>query len=99
MTGRRTVRVADSFFERLDAQLPAERTATGSISATDFLAFELPSAIERLQARYESVTRPIDGEADVRVMVIGGQLVGAMAIYTVVDADDVVWLISISIDH
>lgn len=56
MSQRRLVRVAPSFFDRLDELLPGERTAAGQASATDFLLHELPRIIDRLAQDYESVT-------------------------------------------
>jgi hypothetical protein len=47
MSQRRLVRVAPSFFDRLDELLPGERTA-GQPSATDFLLHELPRIMDRL---------------------------------------------------
>ena len=41
MSQRRRVRVTEQFFERLDELLPADRSADGLPSATDFLLHEL----------------------------------------------------------
>src|SRR5918994_1654836 len=56
MSQRRLVRVAPSFFERLDELLPAERTAEGAPSTTDFLLHEIPQIIDRLARDYETAT-------------------------------------------
>lgn len=45
---RRQVRVAPSFFDRLDELHPTERTASGVASTADFLLHEFPPFIDRL---------------------------------------------------
>ena len=55
---RRQVRVTASFFERLDELLPAQRSATGTPSGTDFLLHEMPAIIDRLADAYETSTCP-----------------------------------------
>lgn len=98
MTTRRRVLVAPSFFERLDDLLPDERTPTGGPSTTDFLLHEIPSIIDRLADNYEDATLAIDGVADVRVLVAAGALVGYIAVYAVLAADDAVEVIYLEID-
>ena len=46
MSSRRVVRVARSFFDRLDELLPAQRTASGGPSATDLLLHEVEEVPE-----------------------------------------------------
>jgi len=43
---RRQVRVAQSFFDRLDVLLPEERGEDGTPSTADFLLHELPPIID-----------------------------------------------------
>jgi len=56
---RRSVRVTEQFFARLDELLPAERTPDGGPSATDFLLHEMPSIIERLATDFAGTTTPV----------------------------------------
>jgi len=42
---RRQVRVAPSFFDRLDELLPEERSGTGVASTADFLLHEIPALL------------------------------------------------------
>ena len=69
MTKRRQVRVAPSFFDRLDELLPEERTATGKPSATDFLLHEIPTIIDRLAEEYERHTMVLTAAPEFRVMI------------------------------
>jgi hypothetical protein len=48
VSARRQVRVAPSFFDRLDELLPAERSPTGVPSTADFLLHEIPPLIDLL---------------------------------------------------
>lgn len=59
MTPRRAVRVIESFFDRLDELLPADRTAVGGPSATDFLLHDLPAIIDSLAVDFEVSTHPV----------------------------------------
>jgi hypothetical protein len=67
MSQRRLVRVAPSFFDRPDELLPAERTAEGAPSTTDFLLHEIPPIIDRLAQDYETVTAAVPSLPGVRV--------------------------------
>lgn len=58
---RRQVRVAPSFFDRLDDLLPEERDAEGTPSTADFLLQELPPIMDALAEDFESSTLPIPG--------------------------------------
>jgi hypothetical protein len=84
----RTVRFTESFFERLEELLPAERGADGTPSITDFLVLEVPGLRDGLAADAVRLTRPttIDG---VRVYINGGVLVPAVMMYMFVDDLDV----------
>lgn len=90
---RRQVRVAASFFDRLDELLPPERTSTGSPSATDFLMRELPAIIDRLATAYETSTLPVMGEPEIRVIIAAGILIDYMAVYTVLAEDEAIEVI------
>jgi hypothetical protein len=99
VTHRRTVRVAQIFFDRLDELLPAERTVDGFPSATDFLLHDLPSIIDALAEDYERLTTTIDGQPQIRVLLTSGMLVGHLAIYTVSKNDRSIVVVSLDIDH
>ena len=90
----RLVRFSDSFFDRLDALLPAERPGDGSPSATDFLLIDVPRLRDRLANDYRGSTLPTD-DPDVRVIVAASMLFRAVALYVVEMPDghiEVVWL-------
>jgi len=72
---RRQVRVASSFFDRLDELLPDERSATGVASTADFLLHEIPPLIDLLAADYEAATLEVPGVPEVRVLIATGVLV------------------------
>lgn len=94
MSRRRTVRVAEGFFERLDELLPPDRGARGEPSATDFLLHEMPTVIDRLAEDFEGSSSSAAGRDDLRVLVTGGVLVPFLAVYAVLvdDAIEVVYL-------
>ncbi len=50
-----------SFFDQLDEQLRAERSADVEPSAADFVVKELPAVIERFATDFESLPEVIDG--------------------------------------
>lgn len=87
MSARRTVRVADGFFERLDELLPSERGPGGEPSATDFLLHEMPTVIDRLAEDFEGSTLTVAGREDLRVLVTAGVLVPFIAVYAVLIED------------
>lgn len=99
MSQRRVVRVAPSFFDRLDELLPADRTASGRPSATDFLLHELPRVIDRLADDYERVTLEVAKVPTVRVLLTTGRLVTRLAVYCVLAADDGVDIIYLEFDE
>ncbi len=61
MSRRRQVRVASSFFDRLDELLPEERGATGVASTADFLLHQMPPLIDLLAEDYEDATLDVPG--------------------------------------
>ena len=99
MSSRRVVRVAQSFFDRLDQLLPAERTSSGVPSATDFLLHDLPAAIDRLADDYENVTLEIEEVPGVRVLIASGHLVERLALYTVLTSDESIEIIYLELDE
>jgi hypothetical protein len=98
MSQRRLVRVAPSFFERLDELLPAERSTMGTPSRTDFLLHELSAVIDRLADDYEGVTIEVGSVPEVRVLITVGALVARMAFYCVLADDGGVDIIYLDID-
>lgn len=99
MSRRRQVRVAPSFFDRLDELLPDERSPTGVASTADFLLHEIPPLIDLLAQDYEGATLDVPGVPDVRVMIATGVLVSHLALYLVLADDDAVDIIYLEIDE
>jgi hypothetical protein len=48
------------FFDQLDAQLPAERTAAGTPSRGGFLAIELPSIMQRFADAFDELPEVVE---------------------------------------
>lgn len=95
MTGRRQVRVAPSFFDRLDELLPAERAASGTPSSTDFLLHELPPFIDALADDLEGSTFAVPESGGLRVLIAAGVLIERLTLYARLAPDnavDIVWL-------
>ena len=99
MTARRQVRVAPSFFDRLDELLPEERTATGKPSATDFLLHEIPTVIDRLAEDYERHTMVLTAAPEFRVMIAAGILIPRFSIYTLQAADGAVEIVYLELSY
>ncbi len=99
MSARRQVRVAPSFFDRLDELLPAERSPTGVPSTADFLLHEIPPLIDLLALDYEAVTLAVKDVPEVRVLIAAGVLVARLALYVVLAGDNAVEIIYLEIDH
>lgn len=97
--GRRTVRVAESFFEQLDGQLGADRGACGSPSATDFLVFELPTVVERFAEAFDGLPLTIDGVEGGRMLIASGLLVRYFVVYGVLATDGAIDLIGVSVEQ
>lgn len=95
---RRTVRVADEFFEQLDAQLGADRGPLGEPSATDFLVLELPPIVERFATGFDELPEVIGGVPAARVLIAGGVLVRGIAVYGLLVANDTIELIGVELD-
>jgi hypothetical protein len=95
---RRQVRVAPSFFDRLDELLPEERSTTGVASTADFLLHEIPPLIDVLAEDYEGATLEVPGVPDVRVLIATGVLVAHLALYVVLAGDGAVEIIYLEID-
>lgn len=98
MSDRRQVRVAPSFFDRLDELLPAERTGSGTPSTGDFLFYELPPLMDALAEDHRAVTLAVEGLKQVRVLIAAGTLVPRVALYVTVADDGAVEIIHLQID-
>ena len=98
MTERRQVRVSQTFFDRLDELLPAERSAEGFPSATDFLLHEIPAVIDRFAVAFEESTTPFVAGSYIRVLITAGVFVNLMAVYAVIANDGAVEIIYLEIE-
>lgn len=72
---RRSVRVAESFFEQFDSLLPADRDNDGTPSATDFLVLELPAIVERFALSFDQLPEITEGLSTARMLIAPGILV------------------------
>lgn len=96
---RRQVQVRQSFFNRLDELLPAERTADGGPSATDFLLHEVPAIVDLLAEDYVRSTLAVEDAPPVRVLITSGVLVPFIAVYAYLRVDDAIEVIYLDIDQ
>ena len=90
--------MALSFFEDLDRQLASERGPNGEPSSRDFQAVELIEIIERFATGFDSLTKPIEGRDDYRMLIKGGLLLRAMHVVGQKMPDGTVELLSLDID-
>jgi hypothetical protein len=95
---RREARVTAGFVDQLDAQLPAERTGTGTPSRGDFLAIELPSIMHRFADAFDELPEVVEGVSDARVLLAPGLSVHAVAVYGLLADDGAVDLVGLAID-
>ena len=95
---RREVRVADSFFARLDEQLGEERGPEGEPSSTDFLVIDLPRIVERFATQFDRLPSGSGGVDSVRMVIGTGALVRAFVVFGVEVAEGVVELIDVELD-
>jgi hypothetical protein len=94
---RRIVRVSPSFFDALDAQLPADRGATAS--ANDFAAFDVLEIVEVFATRWDELQRhPRDKSGQLRIYAASSRLVAHYAVAGLGTADGSVDLLDITID-
>ena len=95
---RRPVRVSPAFFADLDEQLPAQRDATGTPSAHDFLVHDLLAAVEVFATAFDDLP-PLDADRiDVRVLIASGVLAPRFAVVGRLDTDGAVELIGLEVD-
>lgn len=98
MSERLIVRVAPSFFEDLDTQLPSERGPNGEPSTIDFQSVELIEIIERFATGFETLIRPIAGRDDYRILIKGGVLVRGIQVTGQLTQDGSVELLRLHLD-
>lgn len=94
----RVVRFHEAFFDDLDELFPADRSADGAPSATDFLLHELPRLRDLLAEDYESNTLEIDGWDDLRILVQTGILVRSVALYVAATTEEVL-VVSVEVER
>lgn len=95
---RREVRVAESFFEELDRQLPSDRGAHGEPSATDFLLIDLPAIADEFAARFDELPPAAPGVSSIRMFLGSAVLVPAVVVHGVEVTDGIVHLVGVEID-
>ncbi len=98
MSDRREVRVAESFFEELDAQLGAERGPRGEPSATDFVVIDLPRIVDEFARRFDDLPVAVEGVEAVRMLIGVGALAKAFVVHGVQTAPGVVELVGVELD-
>ncbi len=96
---RREVRVADSFFARLDEQLGNERGADGKPSATDFIVIDLPTVVEQFAVGFDDLAEAIPGVPSLRMFVGTGALVHAYVVQGIQISGDIIELVAIDIEQ
>ena len=94
----RTVRFTDTFFTRLDEQLPDDRPTDGRPSVTDFLVFDIPTIRDRLAEDTEGCTVTIPPGQTVRAYIGAGTLVARFVVYVIIRPDEAVDVIDVEIE-
>jgi hypothetical protein len=95
---RRSVRIASSFFDDLDSQLPAERSPAGEPSARDFQVHELLRIVDEVAEEWDDLPELIPGRSDYRILTSAGILVPMFTVVGQLAADDAIELVRLSID-
>lgn len=93
----RLVRFSQNFFDDLDELLPHERDDAGNPSRTDFLLHDLPRIRDLLAVDFERNTLEIEDVPTLRVFIGAGVLVPRVAVYALLDVDDSVEVIGLTI--
>jgi len=93
----RQVRATPAFFDQLDAQLPAERTARRP-SRSDFDAYDLLPVVDRFASGWDTLPELIPGRPEYRVLISTGQVVPALTVIGQLAPDGAVELIRVEID-
>lgn len=98
MTGRRRVRVDQTFFDDLDRQLGSDRGPDGEPSSTDFIVIDLPTIVDEFAENFDALPIAYPDRPDYRALVVGGTLVAASVVVGQLVADDSVVLLGIELD-
>ena len=77
--------------------LPEGRSSDGTLSATDFLLFDLPPIRDKLSRSFESETLSTADDG-IRVFVGHGVLVKFVALYARLDSDGIVEVFWVSLE-
>ena len=97
MTRRVEVRVSDSFFEELEAQLGVERGPAGEPSVTDFMVMDLPAIVERFASGFDTLPEAIGGVSSVRMFIGTATLVRAFVVHGVEVDGGIVELVGVEL--
>lgn len=95
---RRIVRVDRALFDDIDRQLGPTRDGDGGPSASDFVAFELPTIVEEFATRFDDLPTAYVGRDDYRVLVSSGTLVRAALVIGQRRSDDSVVLLAAELE-
>jgi hypothetical protein len=95
---RREVRVTAGSFDQPDAQLPAERTATGTPSRGDILTIELLSIMHRFAEAFDALPEVVEGVSGARMLLAPGLSVHAFTISGLLADDGAIDLVGLAID-
>ena len=95
---RRTVRIAASFFEDLDAQLAHERGTRGEPSVHDFQVHELLRVVDRFATEWDTLPELISGRTDYRILTAAGILVPLFSVVAQLASDGAIELVELDID-
>ncbi|HMQ25126.1 MAG TPA: hypothetical protein PKA98_03995 [Acidimicrobiales bacterium] len=95
---RRTVRVAREVFDVLDDVLGDERGPNGEPSVGDFLSIELLAIVDNFAERFDELPEAVPGHPELRVLIVAGTLVPAVATVGCVDAIGEIELVWIRLD-
>ncbi len=95
---QRTVRFTETFFARLDEQLPDNRPSDGRPSVTDFLVFDVPTIRDRLAHDAEGCTTTIPPGLTVRAYIGAGTLVARFVVYVIIRPDNAIDVVDVEID-
>ena len=95
---RRRVRATAAFFDDVDRQLPADRTADGRPSAHDFQVFELLGVVETFATQFDTLPELIPGRPEYRILIAAGRIVASYSVVGQLAADGAVELIELEVD-
>lgn len=97
MSERREVRVTESFFEELDAQLGNERGPNGRPSATDFVVVDLRRIVDEFATRFDDLPEALPGVRAARMLIGAGALFSAYVVHGIETSAGVVELVGVEL--